>query len=106
MVPENGTVVLADLDGPGCITHIWLTSFCRIYEGPGIMDPQENARVAPVNEIHNALGLNRETTDPDYFRKALIRMTWEGSSSPGVLVPLGDFSGSAILYPAILLLCL
>lgn len=100
MVPENGTVVLADLDGPGCITHIWLTSFCRIYEGPGIMDPLENARAAPVNEIHNALGLNRETTDPDYFRKALIRMTWENSTSPGVLVPLGDFFGIGHSLPS------
>ena len=100
MIPENKTVVLADLEGSGCITHIWLTSFCRIYEGPGIINPLENAKTAPVNEIHNALGLNRETTDPDYFRKALIKMTWEDSPSPGVLVPLGDFFGIGHSMPS------
>ena len=64
------------------------------------MDPTENARTAPVNEIHNALGLNRETTDPDYFRKALIKMTWEDSASPAVLVPLGDFFGIGHSMPS------
>lgn len=100
MVPENESVTIADLEGPGCITHIWLTSFCRIYEGPGIMDPLDNAKVAPVNEIHNALGLNRERTDPNYFRKVLIKMTWEDNSHPSVLVPLGDFFGIGHSMPS------
>lgn len=100
MVPENDSVVLADLEGPGCITHIWMTSFCRIYEGPGIMDPLDNAKVAPVNEIHNALGLNRETTDPNYFRKVLIKMTWNDGDHPSVLVPFGDFFGIGHSMPS------
>lgn len=100
MVPENSSVVLGELTGPGCITHIWMASFCRIYEGPGIMDPLENAKVAPVNEIHNALGLNRETTDPNYFRKVLIKMTWEGQDRPSVLAPLGDFFGIGHSMPS------
>lgn len=100
MVPEQESVVLADLTGPGCITHIWMTSFCRIYEGPGIMNPLDNAKVAPVNEIHNALGLNRETTDPHYFRKVLLKMTWNDNSHPSVLVPLGDFFGIGHSMPS------
>ncbi len=100
MIPEQDSVVLADLEGPGCITHIWMTSFCRIYEGPGIMDPLDNAKVAPVNEIHNALGLNRETTDPNYFRKALIKITWNNGEHPNVLVPLGDFFGIGHSMPS------
>jgi hypothetical protein len=100
MIPERDSVVLADLCGPGCITHIWMTSFCRIYEGPGIMDPLDNAKVAPVNEIHNALGLNRENTDPNYFRKAYLKMTWDDSSGPSVLVPLGDFFGIGHSMPS------
>ncbi len=93
MVPPGESIILGDIEGPGCITHIWMTSFCRDYLGPGIMDPEDNARVAPVNEIHNALGLNREATDPFYFRKALIKMTWDEQSTPSVLTPLGDFFG-------------
>lgn len=93
MIPPQENIVLCDLEGPGCITHIWMTSFSRIYEGPGLLDPHENAQAAPVNEIHNALGLNRETTDPFYFRKVLIKMTWDDQDIPSVLVPLGDFFG-------------
>lgn len=93
MVAPHESVVLCDVGGPGCITHIWMTSFSRIYEGPGLLNPLENAQAAPVNEIHNALGLNRETTDPFYFRKALIKMTWDDQDTPSVLVPLGDFFG-------------
>ena len=28
-VPGGGTVCLADIDGPGAITHIWMTQTCR-----------------------------------------------------------------------------
>ena len=31
--------VLADLEGPGFITHIWMTQSCRIQPGPGQIDP-------------------------------------------------------------------
>lgn len=100
MIPEHETIILGEIDGPGCITHIWMASFCRIYQGPGIMNPLVNARVAPVNEIHNALGLNWETTDPDYFRKVLIKITWEDQDGPSVLTPLGDFFGIGHSMPS------
>nr|WP_281353659.1 glycoside hydrolase family 172 protein [Phytoactinopolyspora mesophila] len=42
-------------------------------------------------EIHNALGVNWEITDPDYYRKVLIRMYWDDQEEPSVVAPLGDF---------------
>jgi hypothetical protein len=32
--------------------------------------------------MHNALGMNREVVDPDYYRKVLIRMTWDDDPNP------------------------
>jgi hypothetical protein len=85
--------VLADIEGPGKITHLWMTQFCRELLGPGLFDPDDTANTAPVMEIHNALGLNWEVPDPDYYRKVLIRITWDDETEPAVLVPLGDFFG-------------
>lgn len=48
--------VLADIKGPGCITHIWMT--------------QEGG-----------------------YRDCLLKITWDGTKNPSVLVPLGDFFG-------------
>src|SRR4051812_23601039 len=93
------TRVLADLEGPGQITHIWMTQFCRKVLGPGLLDPQDTATTAPVLEIHNALGLNWEVPDPDYYRKVLIRITWDDEEEPAVLVPLGDFFGVGHCLP-------
>ena len=83
--------MLADLEGPGCISHIWMTQFCRRVLGPGLIDTGMGSIVAPVYEIHNALGLNWEISDPDYYRKILIKMYWDDQEHPSVLVPLGDF---------------
>ena len=91
VIGPGETRVLADLEGPGCITHIWMTQFCRRVLGPGLLDPRDTAQTAPVLEIHNALGLNWEEADPDYYRKVLIRITWDDQPHPSVLVPLGDF---------------
>lgn len=85
--------VLADLEGPGQITHLWMTQFCRQLHGPGLIDPLEAATVAPVMEIPNPLGVNWETPDPDYYRKVLLRITWDDEDEPAVLAPLGDFFG-------------
>jgi hypothetical protein len=87
------TRVLADIEGPGQITHMWMTQFCRQILGPGLLDPRDTAGTAPVLEIHNALGLNWEQPDPDYYRKVLLRVTWDDETEPSVLVPLGDFFG-------------
>jgi len=91
MIPAGASVVLADIAGPGCVTHIWMTSFCRRILGPGILDPQMNSIVAPVMEIHNALGVNWEVADEFYYRKVLIKITWDDQETPSVLVPFGDF---------------
>jgi hypothetical protein len=87
------TRVLADLEGPGQLTHIWMTQYCRAQLGPGLLDPRDTATTAPVMEIHNALGVNWEQPDPDYYRKVLLRITWDSQDHPAVLVPLGDFFG-------------
>ena len=93
LIPPGERITLADIEGPGCITHIWMTQFCRRILGPGLIDPFHGHYVAPIFEIHNALGLNWEITDPFYYRKVLLRITWDDQEHPGVLVPLGDFFG-------------
>jgi len=67
-VPPGEKRVLADISGPGCVTHIWMTQNCRRLFGTGKQD-----------------------FDPDYFRKVLLRMYWDGEKRPSVLAPLGDF---------------
>ncbi len=93
VIPPGESIVLADIEGPGCITHIWMTQFCRRILGPGIIDPYMGHYVAPIFEIHNALGLNWEVSDPYYYRKILLKMYWDDQEHPSVLAPLGDFFG-------------
>jgi hypothetical protein len=59
-VVRGETATLLDVQGAGCITHIWMT--CHSME-------------------------------PDYLRKGLLRMFWDGETEPSVLVPIGDFFG-------------
>src|SRR5262245_12749317 len=84
---------IADLEGPGAIRHIFITTYCRQQLGPGLIDPIDSAGAAPVLEIHNALGLNWEVPDADYYRKVLLRITYDDQTEPAVLAPLGDFFG-------------
>ena len=91
IIAPGETAVLADLEGPGCITHIWMTQLCRRVLGPGLLNPTQAGTTVPVFEIHNALGLNWEVADPDYYRKVLLKMYWDDQEHPSVLVPLGDF---------------
>lgn len=91
MIPAGETVVLADIEGPGCLTHLWMTSFCRRLLGPSIAEPNHVSKVASVLEIHNALGVSYEVADPAWYRKVLIKMTWDDQAHPSVLAPLGDF---------------
>lgn len=88
--PET-TTTLTEILGPGCINHIWMTTFCRRILGPSIQHPVYCGSVAPVTEMENAEGVNWEINDPDYYRKVLIRMTWEDADVPSVLAPIGDF---------------
>lgn len=61
-------VELADIRGAGSINHIWMT-------------------VAPNRPA------DPETPDQDFLRKLVLRVYWDGSTTPSVLVPLGDFFG-------------
>ena len=73
LVNAGDTAVMADVEGPGCINHIWVTTFCREILGPSIQHPVLSGSVAPVTEMENAEGVNWEINDPDYYRKVLIR---------------------------------
>ena len=88
LVNAGDTAVMADIEGPGCINHIWVTTFCREILGPSIQHPVLSGSVAPVTEMENAEGVNWELNDPDYYRKVLIRMTWDDFEGPSVLAPL------------------
>ena len=60
-VPASQTVTLADVAGAGAITHVWFT----------------------VAAHTSAVGF--------VLRDLVLRMYWDGSDSPAVEVPLGDF---------------
>lgn len=98
-IPPGETITLGEVEGPGCITHMWMTSSCRRVQSPSILDPVLNANAAPVMEIHPALGVIWDAYDPFYYRKALIRMTWDDQDTPSVLAPLGDFFCIGNSYP-------
>ena len=98
-IPAGESITLGEVEGPGCITHIWMTSSCRRVKKPSILDPVQQAQAAPVMEIHPALGVIWDDYDPFYYRKALIKMTWDGQEGPGVLAPLGDFFCIGNCYP-------
>lgn len=100
IIGPGETRVIAELDGPGAITHIWMTQFCRRTLGPGLIDPILGGNAAPVLEIHPALGNTWEVADPDYYRKVLLRVTYDGAAEPAILVPLGDFFGVGHSMPA------
>jgi hypothetical protein len=91
VIPPGEEIVLTELIGPGSITHLWMTQFCRRLSGPGLIDPVQGSYVAPVFEIHNALGVNWEEPDPYYYRKVLLKIFWDDQEQPSVLAPLGDF---------------
>jgi len=39
VIGPSETRVLADLEGPGVVTHLWMTQFCRRTLGPALVDP-------------------------------------------------------------------
>ena len=62
-VPPGETAVLAKIDGPGIIQHIWLTFPAKIGNESGIS------------------------------QKILIKMYWDTGTTPSVIAPIGDFFG-------------
>lgn len=67
-IQPGATAVLADIEGPGSINHIWCTVAL-----PGKDVPDQ--------------------TETDCLRRLVLRITWDGAAAPSVLVPLGDFFG-------------
>jgi hypothetical protein len=65
-VAPGATHVLLDEQGPGIITHIWLT-----FLGP---EPQDWAKDGSANH-----------------QEMLLRMYWDGNTRPAVEAPVGDF---------------
>lgn len=98
-IPSGESITLGEIDGPGCITHIWMTSSCRKVKSPSILDPALNAMAAPVMEIHPALGVIWDDYDPFYYRKAILKITWDNQETPSILVPFGDFFCIGNCYP-------
>ena len=69
-VPPGKTHVLANLKGPGIVTHIWMT-----FLGP---EPHPWAPNGAANH-----------------REMVLRIFWDGRKEPGVEAPVGDFFASA-----------
>jgi hypothetical protein len=69
-VPPGKTYVLADLQGPGIVTHIWMT-----FLGP---EPHPWAPKGAANH-----------------REMVLRIFWDGRKEPGVEAPVGDFFAAA-----------
>ena len=42
-------------------------------------------------EVDNALCLNYEVGEPNYYRKVLIGVYWDDSETPNVIAAIGDF---------------
>ena len=61
VIPQGETATLADIQGPGIITHIWIT----------VPDQTDAGRYV--------------------FRDLVLRMYWDGEETPSVETPLGDF---------------
>lgn len=67
-VPPGQTHVLMDVEGPGVITHMWIT-----FLGP---EPHPWAKEGSANH-----------------QELLLRIYWDGNDRPGVEAPVGDFFG-------------
>ena len=63
-IQPGDSAVIADLQGPGCITHIWMTLM-----NDGFKEEKES------------------------LRKVLLRFFWDGEQDPSVEAPIGDFFG-------------
>ena len=62
-IPVGESVVIADIEGPGVIRHLWFTLARVTDEGPNVL------------------------------RNLVLVMTWDDAERPAVEVPIGDFFG-------------
>ncbi len=65
------TATLADIDGPGVITHIWFTM--------------------PATTQKWLDGPKRHKQYRTVYRDVVLRIFWDGQTAPSVEVPIGDF---------------
>ncbi len=63
-IKPDTTQVVAEGEGPGCITHIWMTM-----QNEGFV------------------------IEPNYLRKTVLKIYWDDCDHPSVLAPIGDFFG-------------
>jgi hypothetical protein len=63
-VPAGQRMNIAEIDGPGCIRHIWMTMWY------------------PEDKDHN-----------HHLRRTVLRFYWDGASEPSIECPIGDFFG-------------
>lgn len=63
-IAPGETLTLASLNGPGMITHIWMT-----------------------------IATDSREREQDYLRKMTMRMFWDDEKTPSVEAPVGDFFG-------------
>ncbi len=64
-IPPGETLELANIEGAGCIRHIYFTMI-RSFSEPG---------------------------DPGFLRDLVLRAYWDGETSPSIETPFGDFFG-------------
>lgn len=67
-VPPGATHVLMDVEGPGVITHMWIT----------FLGPEAHPWAKDGSADHQEM---------------LLRIFWDGDERPGVEAPVGDFFG-------------
>src|SRR5918994_1568447 len=65
----GSTATLASIGGAGCVKHVWITV---------------------ANE---STGRLPGAPEPDFLRRLVLKMYWDGEEEPSVLVPVGDFFG-------------
>lgn len=63
-IASGDTKVIAEMDLPGMITHIWIT-----------------------------IATDNREIEQDYLRKMVLRCYWDNETTPSVEVPVGDFFG-------------
>ena len=68
-IEPGATATLAEMSGAGCVNHVWIT----------------------VANEH--MDRTPNSIEPDFLRRLLLRMYWDGEEEPSVLVPVGDFFG-------------
>ena len=93
LLAPHQTTTLTEIEGPGSITHIWMIGWAKKIIGPSVIPANQEYWLTASTDIMPVMGVNRVIDDPEFFRRALIKITWDNQEGPSVLCPLGDFFG-------------